>query len=756
MRPLRLTLENFLSYRGEHVVEFDGVTLAVLSGPNGAGKSSLVDAMRFALFGHARGGLDGVITEGEQACRVEFAFALGDETYLVSRHRSKKGAGTTLLFFQMISSDGAAVLDGKTIAETQARIEQTLRLTDELFTVTACANQGNAAAFSQAKPAERKQVLAEILDLGTWERRAVIARQMGRDLAARISSEQARHEGLQAAAAGADVLRATLAEIDATQGTLAGQVGQAEADLAQGQEAKEALLRDREADRARRRELEDLAARVTSTQATIDETATRISHLQTTVSDKAALLACICRAEGALTYSQELEGRRQEAERLDGEMRLLRQQIETAEQNHTAEVKRLEMSVSATREKHQAAVDALTERIGTLEAQAETLERVPCLRRHHKALAEDCELLTLAIGAKASLPGIEEQRAEAIAAIPWSHAEQELARLREARPGARLKDHLADQTVARKQVVYDPNEHAEAKRQGGRLQELQRGLGTVERAEVQMTAEQAHLRAMQAEANQVIDRKAALEKELGPERRWDAMLDQVERTIKEARWAIGDLQARIQSLRQERGGLEERLRAAEAAAKEAEELASALREGQRRLQVLKILAQAFGKEGIPALLIEKAIPDLEAVANDVLSTLTDGRMSLHLETQRPTQTKTLEETLNIRITDERGERPYENYSGGEAMRVDLGLRIALSVLLASRAGARCELLVLDETCAPLDAQGRALFVDCLQRVAERFATILVVSHVPELQDAFPVCLQVTKDQQGSHIEVTTR
>jgi len=88
MRPVRLKLNNFLSYRGEHSIDLDGVTLAVLSGPNGSGKSSLIDAMRFALFGHTRGGSDGVITEGEQACRVEFEFALGDETYLVSRQRS--------------------------------------------------------------------------------------------------------------------------------------------------------------------------------------------------------------------------------------------------------------------------------------------------------------------------------------------------------------------------------------------------------------------------------------------------------------------------------------------------------------------------------------------------------------------------------------------------------------------------------------------------------------------------------------------
>ena len=136
MRPIRLKVNNFLSYRGEHTVEFDGVTLAALIGPNGSGKSSLIDAVRFSLFGHTRGGSDGVITQGEQACRVEFEFALGDDVYLVSRQRSRKGAGTTLLSLQMRNGHEPIVLDGKSVAETQRRIEDALHLTDELFTVS--------------------------------------------------------------------------------------------------------------------------------------------------------------------------------------------------------------------------------------------------------------------------------------------------------------------------------------------------------------------------------------------------------------------------------------------------------------------------------------------------------------------------------------------------------------------------------------------------------------------------------------------
>jgi len=770
MRPVRLTLDNFLSYRGEHTIEFDGVTLAVLSGRNGAGKSSVVDAMRFALFGHTRGGLDGVITEGEQACRVEFAFALGQGTYLVSRQRSRKGSGSTLLSFQMLArqslgeggsnGDGWTVLDGKSVAETQGRIEQMLRLTDDLFTVTACANQGNVAAFSQAKPAERKQVLSDILDLAAWERRAEMTRQMGRDLAARIEGEKARHEALRAAGAAVDGLREQIAQNEATQGDVARQAAAIEGELAQAQEAKEALLADREADRARRKELDDLAARAQRAQAGIGEAASRLESLRRTAKDKPAILEGLRRAEEAHIYAQELEAKRQEDERLLHETELLRQRQQSAVAEHARKVEALKERVAHLRSAHEREGKSLQQQVALLTKQSEVLDKVPCAnpvdeatRPSFLAIRDKCPLIAQAREARSALPTLESRQRDLQSEQPWSEDERRIQELQAHTAGdeeaARLRE-IAEQRV---EIAYDPKEHAEAKRQAGRLQELQQSLRGVERAEAQMAEVQVNLGAIQAEAKQIAERKAALEKELGPQRNWDAMLAQVERSLKETRAAIGDLQARVQSLRQQRGSLEERLRAAEQAAKEAEELAAALRENERRLQVLKVLAQAFGKQGIPALLIEKAVPDLEAVANDVLSVLSDGRMSLELRSQRETKAKTLQETLDIIIADERGARSYENFSGGEAMRVDLALRIALSVLLASRAGARCELLVLDETAAPLDVQGRALFVECLQKVAERFATILVITHVEELKDLFPFRFDVTKNAEGSRVNL---
>jgi len=468
------------------------------------------------------------------------------------------------------------------------------------------------------------------------------------------------------------------------------------------------------------------------------------------VSGKAALLDGIRRAEDGQTYSQELEAKRQEDERLAHEAELVDQRKRAATTEHQQAVRTLKERIEQARAGHNRQVRSLRQRVEDLKSQAEPLERVPCADTE---MAAKCPLITAARKAKASLPGIDAELAKALETDPVADDAKRLSML-ESQPVAQAEEkRLREIAKARKEAGYQTAEHAKAKQAAGKLRDLQESLRRVERSEVQLAEVQTQLGGLTAEAKQTAERKATLETELGPPRNWDAMLAQIESSVKTARAAMADLQTKLQTLGQQRGTLEERLRRAEQAVAEVEQLAVQVRDGERRLNLLKILAQAFGKSGIPALLIEQSVPDLEAVANDVLSMLSDGRMSLALRSQRETKAKTIQETLDIVIADEHGERAYENFSGGEAMRVDLALRIALSVLLASRAGARCEMLVLDETCAPLDAQGRALFVDCLGRISDRFATVLVVTHMDELKELFPYRYEVSKNGQGSTVNL---
>ena len=167
-----------------------------------------------------------------------------------------------------------------------------------------------------------------------------------------------------------------------------------------------------------------------------------------------------------------------------------------------------------------------------------------------------------------------------------------------------------------------------------------------------------------------------------------------------------------------------------------------------------LLAEAFGKRGVQALLIEAAIPELEEEANALLGRLTDNRMTLTLETQRQSRGGAVTETLEIRIADELGTRSYELFSGGEAFRINFALRIALAKLLASRAGAPLRSLFLDEGFGTQDAQGRERLVEAIHSIQEDFDLILVITHIEELKEAFPLRVEVTKTEEaGSTFEL---
>jgi exonuclease SbcC len=183
--------------------------------------------------------------------------------------------------------------------------------------------------------------------------------------------------------------------------------------------------------------------------------------------------------------------------------------------------------------------------------------------------------------------------------------------------------------------------------------------------------------------------------------------------------------------------------------KEKGENAEALRALVEEKAIYDELSAAFGKRGIQAMIIESALPEIEEEANLLLGRMTDNRMHLKIESQRDTKKGDTIETLEIRISDELGTRSYEMFSGGEAFRVDFALRIALSRLLANRAGAPLPTLIIDEGFGSQDSGGREKLVEAITSIQDDFEKILVITHIEELKDAFPVRIEVTKTEEGS-------
>ncbi len=221
-------------------------------------------------------------------------------------------------------------------------------------------------------------------------------------------------------------------------------------------------------------------------------------------------------------------------------------------------------------------------------------------------------------------------------------------------------------------------------------------------------------------------------------------------------------------LRMEAGRAEQEVAVLSSLKTKKDDLMAKKQEKARLVSRLEMLERAFGRNGVPALLIEQALPEIEASANRILDQLSKGNMSLTFATQRERKNKKEEgviQTLDILLTDASGTREYELFSGGEAFRINFAIRLALSQALAKRSGARLQTLVIDEGFGSQDADGRQRLIEAINQVMQTdsqpegdnpvsdIRKILVITHLDELKDAFPARIEVEKTDKGSALQV---
>ncbi len=697
MIPVRLELQNFLAYRHPDPIDFEGLHVACLSGENGAGKSSLLDAITWTLWGKARGrSVDDLIHQGQREMRTALVFELEGLRYRVIRQRRKEGrGGSSLLEFQVCDAvDGSwRSLSEHTLRETEGKIVQVLRLDYETFVNSAFIAQGRADEFTAKPPSQRLQILANILGLEKWQTYEERAKESIRTLRQEIQRLEGRREAIQAELSQREVYAQDLTRAEALARDLAQQLQAVE----QAWSAAEAV---RASEQEFIRQLGNLAHRETEATGELHEVEQELVALRS----------------------------RAEAEAL---------QIELAELDRRgAEIVSAELETENLREEQQ----RWNQELGQLRGENEVLtpqsepikQRLALLRSTTDPTCPTC-------GQPLSPAHREQVEAE---------LERGLENMRERFRSNAGRIHLIQDTLGSILTKMQALQGA-AKRKP----ELERRRAEI-RAALQ-SAEEARARIGSAEARRQ-RWQAALQEAQAAQPAIQERLRQVEQQLRQAEGLRRNLdQARLEKrLADERvGGARQRLAALEQLQVQEGSLAKELESGRERLALLEELREAFNRKGVPSMIIETAVPELEETANALLSRMSEGRMTLRMETQRETKEGELRESLDIQVGDELGTRSYEMYSGGEAFRINFAVRIALSKLLAQRAGAQLRALFIDEGFGTQDSLGRERMIAVINSIQEDFDRILVISHLDEIRDAFPTRIEIVKSPEGSQVHV---
>ncbi len=256
MIPIRLEIKNFLAYRSPDPLRFEGIHLACLTGANGAGKSSLLDAITWALWGEARAKRDDELVHiGQVDMHVQLDFEQEGTLYRVIRRRSRKQRGVgTLDLFALV--DGQPnTLSEPSIRETQHKINRLLKLDYETFVHSAFLQQGKADAFTTKPPAQRKQILSDILGLSQWERYEESAKEALKNISNELAVIEQRIRDIEEELKKEPRLQAVLQEAEAAQKEAEAALKVAEAQLAEVAHAPGAMkaAQERLADHERRR-----------------------------------------------------------------------------------------------------------------------------------------------------------------------------------------------------------------------------------------------------------------------------------------------------------------------------------------------------------------------------------------------------------------------------------------------------------------------------------------------------------------------
>jgi DNA repair protein SbcC/Rad50 len=849
MIPVRLYLKGFLSYREPVELDFTGFDLACISGANGAGKSSLLDAITYALFGQARKRDESLIHTNCDVAEVQFTFDYESNRYKILRANPR--GRPSKLEFQIRTPDGGwKTYTENSLRETQARIEDTLRLDYETFVNASFFLQGKADQFTQQRPGDRKRILAGILGLSVWEDYRRQAAELRKKVEAGIAVVDGRLAEIHTELEEEETRRKALEQLEAEL--------EQQAKLRTTQEANLENIRRLAA------QIDEQKKFVSSLQNQVQEARDRLqtvqSRLETRVVERdqyAALLAQEEQIEAAYHAYQLAQQELEDWEEIAGRFRVQEQQRQAPLLEIESERARLQQEQKGLAEQAEQvaafalSVAALTGQIVESEARVKSLEderarqedteenlaaarqalaaaqaENPLLRDEMNALRERIDRLQETEGAECPLCGQplsehdrhsliehlesegtgrgdrfrenqalirttserikeleqelagfggvennlrreqraldqlnERKRVQEEAAQAWeSRGATRLAVISEALAGenfaldARLALRAVDEAL--KEIGYDAAEHDRVRRAvaDGRVAEEQlRQLEAARAAFGQLEREIGDLEIHLGETQAVM---VTMQEELAAALNALETAESQAPDVYQAERALLDIQEQENRLHQLVGGARQKVTVL-ADLKERKKEFSSQREGlTRQVARFKQLERAFGKDGVPALLIEQALPQIESRANELLDRLSSSGMSVRFVTQaefKDRRRDDLRETLDIQISDSNGTRDYEMYSGGEAFRVNFAVRLALSEMLAQRAGARLQTLVIDEGFGSQDAQGRQRLIEAINLIRPDFAKILVITHIEELKDSFPVRIEVTKTSQGSQV-----
>lgn len=197
MRPLRLSLEGFRSYRQRQEIKLKDIELLAITGVTGSGKSTILIAISFCLWkktSWSERDVTPLIADGMHTMTVELDFEVTGKVYRVTRSSSRSQSPPAISRLQCLSDPKFATLDRE--SDVDAAIERLLGMTYRVFKSAVALPQGDFQVLLNATPADRTGILKGIFQLEEIEearKRSEAARNRAQGLIADLAEARQQY-----------------------------------------------------------------------------------------------------------------------------------------------------------------------------------------------------------------------------------------------------------------------------------------------------------------------------------------------------------------------------------------------------------------------------------------------------------------------------------------------------------------------------------------------------------------------------------
>lgn len=728
MKLLKLYIENFMCHENSYI-DFSQFSAALILGKvenndlysNGVGKTTIFKAIEYGLFNQADVNLEKIIRDDASSCKITIDFLSDDKEYRLVRTRTKKGATDISLFERTAVEDSTTEayhkkheryegiyiphvaekywkdISGRRAADTEKDLNKILKINFKSFRSTVHFMQNDFSGLTTATPEKRKGILKEALNLAIYSKLEKLAKDKSNLICKDIEKAQTLIETLKDPDKDLETLNSQLITIDSNISLISSKL-----------DLHKSLLHDENiilnkfvADHAA---LESKFIDLVNNNASLNKEKDNIEKSIQDYNDKKNTI--VKSANGVIAEIKSLKDKKDNLSNIDySKIDLCQENIHSKKDNLSANNVHIQNGILKIEElKIPMPIDANCKHC-----------RQPLSFSHR----ENCQ----------NQIDIElNQYQEDI--VKYKKENQklstEITQLQQELNSLVFSKKELDNTISaikfkETELVDKKSLHAEYAETLNKLKaDLSHIISKIEQncSKLQESS--------QEEANKI-----------------KKLIDEQSQKINEINRNLSLANKELTHLNATRAVVSHNIEQKISDKSKKEGLQQSLISLTEQYNTYPLVLQAFSSTGIPNLIIQNVLDDLQIEANNLLAQLKPS-LQLSFAIEKTKSDGSESDTLEINYSLSGKERQYDQLSGAQKLAVTFSLKLGLSFLLQKMIGTNIQFLMLDEIDQALDKASVDAFADIVKYFQKDF-TILVITHNDRLKDKFKHMILVEQD-----------